>query len=178
MNVTVNNGDTVSVVAIPNGPPGPAFATAWGSFYDLTEQTNDQTVNTVTFSDSDPSDGVTVENGSEITVPLDGVYNLQFSIVAEKTGGGGADIDIWAAVNGNDVPNTNTRAHLAGNGAHVVLAWNLFLDLTAGDYVELRWYSATPSARFPFYDNLTNPTRPDIPSVIATVMRIADLPGD
>lgn len=178
MKVTVSDPNVTRVVVIPNGPAGPEFAQAWGAFYDLDDQTNPipDAVNLVEFKSGGLGDGVTIVGDTAFEVALDGVYNFQFSIVAEKPGGGTSHVDVWALVDGQAVDASNTRATLAGNGAYVVLAWNLYLALTAGQQIELAWSSPLTDVHFPAYVNLTNPVRPDVPSTIGTVMRIAELP--
>lgn len=178
MRVNITAGDTTLVAPIMNGPEGPAFAQAWGSFYDLTDQSNDAAVNTVLFTAPAVGNGVGVEDDTKITVDLEGVYNVEFSFVFEKPGAAGASVDMWLAVNGTNLDDTAGRIHLSGNGAHTMAAWNYFVPLDAGDYLEFRWYSANATVHIPVYQNLTNPTRPDIPSVIASAFRIDHKPGD
>ena len=47
---------------------------------------------------------------SQIKVPSNGVYNIQFSAQLQDTTSGGSanQVNIWLRVNGSDVPETNT----------------------------------------------------------------------
>ena len=180
MRVNITAGDTTLVAPILNGPTGPAFAQSYGSFYDLTTQTNVNVggINVVTFDSTDGNDGMSVENGSQITATLDGMYTATISAVFEKPSASGANVDIWALANGTDIPDMNTRGHLVGSGAHSVVTVQLFVPLLASEYLEFAWTSTGADVALKAYTNLTNPVRPDMPSIIATVMRIAEYPGN
>lgn len=162
----------------PAGPSGPAFPSYYGSFYDTTTQTN-PTANTamsVTFNqvidgqNGVVANGVSIVSGSRITVANAGVYNIQFSIQADKTDAGDDDIDIWLASNGANLPWTNTRQTLSGTGSQkFVAAWNFVVRADAGDYFELKWSSADADMRLLATGAATGPVRPAAPSVIVTV---------
>ena len=109
---------------------------------------------------------------SRITAQYNGIYNLQFSAQIQKTQGGSSqDIYIWIRKQGVDVPDSSTKLTLANNGVFIVAAWNFFVSLNAGQYVELMWY-ATDSHIELFYQANPVSTVPGIPSVIATINKI------
>lgn len=146
---------------------------AFGSFYDTTEQTNDNVVNVMQFNQSDAHVGVAVQNGSEITFGSAGVYNIQFSAQVVKTDSGNADqIEIWLLLNGENLPYTNTHLATPGNNSLTVAAWNFFVSVEAGDIIELAWYSADASISLFATEAVTSPNRPAIPSVILTVNQV------
>ena len=180
MRVNITAGDTTLVAPILNGPTGPAFAQSYGCFLDLTTQTNVNVggVNWVTFDTIDGNDGMSLVDGTEITASVDGMYAVTVSAVFERTSSAGVNVDMWAAKNNVDIPMSNTRVHLAGSGSHVILAVQLLVPMLANDFVELAWTSTGSDVTMRAYTNLTNPGRPDMPSIIATVMRIAEYPGN
>ena len=148
----------------------------YGNFYDTTDQSaaSTTTAYAVTLNSSSLSNGVSVQNSSQITVAQSGVYNVQFSAQLSNDDTAPQDIDIWFRVNGTDVDQSNTRFGLsqrkgAGDPYHTVGTVNLLLDLVANDYVQLMWRSSNTSARIEAYSAGTSPTRPAIPSVIVTV---------
>jgi hypothetical protein len=146
---------------------------AFGSFYDTTEQTNDNVVNLMQFNRADVHVGVAVQNGSEITFGEAGVYNIQFSAQVVKTDAGNEDqIEIWLRLNGDNLPYTNTHLATPGNNSLVVAAWNFFVSVEAGDVVELAWYSADTAISLFATEAAGSPDRPAIPSVILTVNQI------
>jgi hypothetical protein len=148
----------------------------YGNFYDTTDQSaaSTTTAYAITLNSSSLSNGVSVQNSSQITVAQSGVYNVQFSVQLSNDDTAPQDIDIWFRVNGTDVDQSNTRFGLsqrkgAGDPYHTVGTVNLLLDLATNDYVQLMWRSSNTSARIEAYSAGTSPTRPAIPSVIVTV---------
>lgn len=156
----------------------PAYVTAvYGSFYDMNDQTTlGSTEELMEFGTTDISSGVTIANNglgnpTEITVSSNGVYNIQFSAQLLNTTGGTSEVYIYLKKNGAIVPDSNTRITLANNGHYVVAAWNFFLQLNAGQYAEIAWYSTTNHASI---QTLTAPVGlPAIPSTILTVNRVS-----
>lgn len=131
------------------GPIGVSPVLYYGSFYDTTDQANNpvNTVRAMRLNNVTPGvdgvigDGVSVVNGSRITIAHTGVYNLQFSAQLYN-GSGAATVDIWLAKNGQPVAQTNTQEYIPANN-RVVAAWNFVVDATAGDYYEFMWYAGS-----------------------------------
>lgn len=146
----------------------------YGSWYDTTTQTNlgATYANIMTFNSADILDGVTMTNNSEITFNQDGVYNIQFSAQIDKTDSGADEIEIWIAKNGQNIPYTSTTIELVGNNAELVAAWNFFVDVVKGDYVQILWHSSDADMRILSRGSQTNPQRPEIPSIILTVTQV------
>lgn len=143
-----------------------------GSFHDTTVQTNLATINAFTYNSVLISDGVQVVNGSKLKVLHAGNWNIQFSAQLDKTDAGDDSIDIWLRKNGVDIDHSNTRVHVVGNNAKTVAAWNWVVTGLANDEFEIVWYSADPNIRIYAEASQTNPTRPSIPSIIATVTQV------
>ena len=155
-----------------------------GAFHSADDQTaaSTTTAYVVTFSDTDASTGVTLVSGSRLTVEHSGRYNVQFSIQLQNTTNAPADIDVWFRKNSdaNTVANSNSRFGLAarkavGDPFHMVGTVNILLDLQASDYVELVWCTSAIGADIAAYSAGTSPTRPAIPSVIATMTYVSRL---
>lgn len=146
----------------------------YGSWYDTTTQTNlgATYANIMTFNTPDVIDGVSMVNNSEITFNQDGVYNIQFSAQIEKTDSGADEIEVWIAKNGQNLSYTSTTLELQGNNVELVAAWNFFVDVDKGDYVQLLWHSNDTAMRILSRGSQTNPQRPEIPSVILTVTQV------
>lgn len=146
----------------------------YGLFVDTTTQTNltGNEVRAMSLGTTLLSDGVSIVSGSEITVSTPGLYNIQFSAQIQKASGTKSTVDIWYAKNGDDAADSNTRLSLESGNHSTVAAWNFFEELDTGDHVELRWASADTNVTLPYLSGLTNPTRPNIPSVIVTVQQI------
>ncbi len=134
----------------------------------------------ITFDVVDIADSVTLVDNSKLTVRYSGIYNLQFSIQFANTDSQIHDTDVWAAINGTNVPNTNSRFSVpnshGGVDGHLIAALNLFLPLYSGDYVELYWHTDNTSVSIEQINAASSPTRPATPSVIATMSFVSALP--
>lgn len=156
----------------------------YGSFFSTATQTaaNTTTAYPITFSNTAVSNGVTLVSSSRLTVAYAGVYNLQYSVQLENTTNALVDVDIWFRKNGDTstIANSNTRFGLSarkgvGDPSHSVGTVNLLIDLQAEDYVELVWCTTDVGADLKTYAAGTSPTRPAIPSVIATMTYVSRL---
>lgn len=157
----------------PAGPPGPGGQYAdHGSFYDTTTQNNLLQVNTMQFNSLSEASGVSIGSLTQVTVAQDGIYNIQFSAQFDKTDAGDDTVEIWLAKNNIDLAWSSTIVTLHGNDAKNVPAWNFMLSLDAGEYVELKWYSADAQMRILARAAEVAPIRPAIPSLILTVQQV------
>jgi hypothetical protein len=144
-----------------------------GSFLDLTTQTvTSGAIAAVKLGTTIFSNGVTVSNNSRINVDYAGIYNLQFSMQLKRTTGGGAkQASIWIRVNGVDVPNSATHVTFQSSSDYLVPAWNFFIDMTAGQYVELMW-TQDDAIVLTYEAADTIIPHPAVPSVILTMNKI------
>ena len=154
-----------------------------GAFQDSTDQVaaNTTTAYAVTFNTTDFSNGVTIASGSRITVADYGIWNLQFSIQFTNTTNASQDVDVWFRVNGTNAANSNSRFGFAprkgvGDPFHIIAAMNYFLTLNATDYVEIMWRPTDIGVTIEQYAAGTTPTRPAVPSAIATMSFVSNLP--
>jgi hypothetical protein len=147
------------------------FAGYYGSFCNTTSQTNAgaTSANVVTYNVTTASSGVTLALGSRLTTTYAGVYNLQFSIQASKSDDGNDDIDIWIAKNGSNISNTNSRSTLVSANDNTVITRNYVTTMAVSDYLELYWSSADTLLSLTAAAGSASPTRPAIPSVVATM---------
>jgi hypothetical protein len=156
-----------------------AYAHAYGAFSDATDQTGSTTAGTaMTFNTVDVADGVTLASGSRLTVPTDGIFDLQFSAQFKNTDNAQHIVTIWFKINGIDVPNSGTQITVparksVGVNGFAVAAWNIFLDMNAGQYVEIFWLPESLTVNMEHLPASVTPAYPAIPSVIATVQQVA-----
>jgi hypothetical protein len=148
----------------------------YGAFQDSTDQTAASTTVAypITFNTTDFSNGVTLSNSSRLNVANAGLYNLQFSIQLKNTTNDGQDVDIWFCKNGTNIDNSNSRFHpvarkSTGNPSHIIAALNFFVDMVANDYIEIMWRTENTGVSIEHFGTSTSPTRPAVPSVIATM---------
>lgn len=165
------------------GPRGGKFVNnPYGAFQDTTDQTaaNTTTAYAITFNATDFSNGVTLSDSSRLNVSQTGIYNLQISIQLTNNTTQIHDVDIWFRKNGVDIDNSNSRFGVAarksaGNPFHTIAALNFFVNLSASDYVQIMWQTTDVNVFVEHYVAGTSPTRPAIPSVIATLSFVSNL---
>jgi hypothetical protein len=181
--ITVGSGLTLTGAGVLNNTATPTPTGYYGAFQDDTTQTavSANTAYPVKFNTTDLSNGVTVVNDgsanpTRVTIANTGIYDFQFSLQLEKTGGSGNFIiDIWLRKNGVDIPDTAGKVVLTGsaNASPIVAAWNYLLDLAGGDYVQLIW-STTNNNAIIFAEGPVAP-HPGVPSSILTVTQQAGI---
>jgi len=172
-----------SIIAALFGPRGGKYINIpYGAFQDGTNQTaaNTTTAYAVTFDTTDFSNGVTLSNSSRLNVAQPGVYNLQFSIQVKNTTNSSADVDFWFRKNGTDIAKSNSRFGISarkssGDPSHVIVALNFFVSLAANDYVQIVWRTSDVAVTIETFAAGTSPTRPSVPSVIATMSFVSNL---
>jgi len=58
----------------------------------------------------------------------------------------------------------------------LIAALNFFVSMVDGDYIEIMWRVTDVGVSIEHFDASTSPTRPAIPSAIATVSFVSNLP--
>jgi hypothetical protein len=134
----------------------------------------------VNSTDATATNGVSIVSGpsgpTRITYANDGVYNIQFSAQLVRLSGGSTEsVIIWIRKNGvlvaNNIPWTSTRVDLKANQGYLVVAWNFFVDITAGDWIELCW--STSSITIDIEATVSAGIYPSIPSLIITTNKVS-----
>jgi hypothetical protein len=167
------------------GPRGGKFLNnPYGAFQDSTDQTAASTTVAypVKFNTVDFSNGVTIASDSRLTVAVDGLWNLQFSLQFKNTSNDGQDVDIWFRKNGTNIDNSNSRFHIparksSGDPSHLVAAMNFFVSVVANDYIEIMWRTTSTDVSLEQFPTSTSPTRPAVPSAIVTMTFVSNLPS-
>lgn len=159
----------------------PADDVSASSFYpylavqDSTDQTATSTTTAyaITYDTTDYSLGASLSNSSRLNVSYSGLYNLQFSAQFVNTDSSIHDIDIWFRKNGTNIANSNSRYSVPNRhgsvDGHLIAALNFFVALEKNDYIEIIWSTDDISVSLQSLPAATSPTRPAIPSVIATL---------
>jgi hypothetical protein len=158
---------------------------SYGSFYDTTTQTN-PVINiprSMSLNTTDISNGVSISGSTNpfntyIKFTNAGIYDIQFSAQFDRIAGSGNATftpTIWLVYTGSNVANSATDILVTGGAgtSAIVPAWNWVIPIAANDYVEIYW--STPSTEVGLKSSVSrsNPTRPAVPSVIATVTQVA-----
>lgn len=175
-NVTIN-----STAATYNTATG-----SYGSFYDTGSYTatSATAIYSMSLSTTDISNGVYVSGSdrTRIYVTNAGVYNFQFSAqFSNSSNNDPQDVAVWLRKNDgsstNDIVDSNSFITVpgakGGDPGQIIAAWNFFLQLSAGDFVQLLWHAERANIiTLETINAGTNPTHPRTPSLIATVQRV------
>jgi hypothetical protein len=161
---------------------GAGIRLPYGAFSSYTSQaTTANTATLLTLSNTDFTNGVTLDTGSKMTVANAGIYNLQFSVQVENLDNAPQDMYIWFKQNGTDiVGSTGVIGFLArknpGDPSHDIKGWNYFLSMAANDYVQIYWSPTIATLTIPTYAASGTPTKPSTASVVATLSFVSALP--
>jgi hypothetical protein len=167
------------------GPSGGKYLNIpHGAFHSSIDQVaaNTTTAYPVFFGTTDISNGVSIASDSRITVAVDGIWNLQFSLQIKNVSNDGQDFDLWFRKNGTNIADSNSRFHIparksGGDPSHLIAALNFFVSLSAGDYVEVVGCVTSTDVSLEAFAAGTSPTRPAVPSAIATMTFVSNLPS-
>ena len=143
-----------------------------GSFYDTgTQTTLANTPKAMTLGNTALANFCSIADDTKITTNQTGVFNVQFSAQLYRTAGGtNAHIDIWFALNGVNIDNSNTRITIANNSHYMVASWNFVLAMVENDYIEIMWMPSVDTIQLQMEEEQAD--HPATPSVIATFNRI------
>ena len=168
--------------ALSSGTGGAFLQLPYGAFSsDQDQTTTANTATLMTLNTTDFSNTVSITS-SKITVAVSGTYNLQFSTQFQNTDNQIQDISIWLRQNGTDIPGSTglisipaRKSASAGEEAHQIIGWNYFVQLQAGQYIEIYWSTTLASVTIQAYAAGTGPVRPSTQSVVATMSFVSAL---
>lgn len=157
----VNGGQHLSV---PHG----AFSSR------VAQTTTANTPTIVTFSQTDYASGLSYVSGDGVHVSQNGVYNYQFSLQLANTDTQIHEVTVWLRKNGTDFPySASSYAVTASHGGipgYLIAVCNFFIDLNAGDSIELVWAATSSLVTIHYAGPSTSPfAHPGIPSAVATL---------
>ena len=140
------------------------------------------TATQITFDTNDFLNDCENDGTDGIHVNTAGIYNYQFSVQLKNTDTQIHSAWIWLRVNGVDVAGTGSKFDVisshGGTPGYIIAACNFYVELQAGDYVEM-WAAADNTAvTFDAAAAQTSPfAMPSIPSVVATLSFVSRLPA-
>jgi len=152
---------------------------SYGAFQNSADQTfsTSNTPTIVALNTTDYSRNVTLSS-NRLTASVAGMYNLEYSFQLGNTDTSIHEFNVWLRKNGTDVAGTNSTASCVsshgGTDGYAILAANFYIQLAAGDYVEL-WSAVSNTAiRLDYIPAQTTPyARPYSPSSVVTLTQIA-----
>lgn len=124
------------------------------------------------------SNGVYVADSNKVYVRNPGIYDVQFSVQLANAGNSQEYADIWFRKNVTDVVRSASRFDLKerkseGVPTHVVGTVNCFIEMAAGDYVQIAGAVSSTNVTLEHYAADGAIPRPAIPAAILTVNYIA-----
>jgi len=132
--------------------------------------------NVLTFNTVALTNGIRVVDDTKIYVPCSGQYLVTFTLQVTNRSNTVAEFEVWAKDTGVNYPLSNTRFDIPARKssevwAHIVPAVTGIFTVNdpAVNYLEIGWWSDNTDVFIEHYDANTNPTRPEIPSVIFTI---------
>jgi hypothetical protein len=169
-----------ALTEITGNAGGRYLAFPYGAFSSDQDQTAlANTATLMTFNTTDFANGVRINN-SEIIVEYAGIYNLQFSAQFRNTDTAFQDVYIWLRQNGVDITGSTGFVSVpnrhAGTDGHAIIGWNYFLNMAAGDHVEIYWSVPTIDITIQHLAASGTPTKPSTQSVVATLSFVSALP--
>jgi len=173
--------DSIILLA-PNSDAAEIDAAPYGCFTNNTDQIAPSVGSTavVVYDNTEESSGVYFDpvNTSRIYVRNYGVYNVQFSVQLVNKDNVAQYADIWFRLNGTDVPRSASRFDIparksATEWGHVVGTVNTFIEMTAGQYVEIAGTTSSTLIGLESYPADVVIPSPAIPAAIVTVQYIA-----
>jgi len=164
------------------GPTGAKYLKfPYGAFSSDQDQTAiANTATLMTLNTTDFANEVSISS-SEITVVNAGIYNLQFSVQFQNTDTAFQDVYIWLRQNGVDIPGSTGFVSVpnrhAGTNGHTIIGWNYFLNMAAGDHIEIYWSVPNTAVSIQHIAASGSPTKPATQSVVATMSFVSRLPS-
>lgn len=139
-------------------------------------------LNTVDFAN-----GISIVSGTKITVENAGIYNLQWSGQFKNADSSVHDVSVWlrkdGAGPGVDIPGSKgvitipaRKSSSPGEEGKIIAGWNYFVELQAGEFVELWWATDSNLVSMPYIAATTTPyASPSAASLIVTMSYVSRL---
>lgn len=178
--------DSIILLA-PSSDSAELDTAPYGSFSNNTDQTAPSVGSTavIVYDSTEEANGIyrDLTDTSRIYVRNDGIYNVQFSVQLVNKDNAAQYADIWFRLNGTDVPRSASRFDIPARKndttwGHVVGTVNTFIDMTAGQYVEIAGTTSSTLVGLEHYDADLVIPQPAIPAAIVTVQYIAPFSSD
>ena len=154
----------------------------YGSFYSTQTQTVTGAGSTtlITFNSTYEANRVAIVGGSgtssRIQIQDTGPFSVTFSAQINLANGNQPKKgDMWFRVNGIDIAQSNTEMTISGKDYQTVLTVNLVKTFVANDYLEIVMSSDDANYQIEALSGLTSPPRPDIPSIILSVLPVTHI---
>lgn len=170
------------IILVPDSVAAQTDKAPYGSFSNNTDQLAPSVGSTATviFDTTEEENGVyrDTTNTSRIYVRNAGIYNVQFSLQLVNQDNVAQYADVWFRLNGTDIARSASRFDIPARKSstewsHVVGTVNIFIEMNAGDYVEIAGTTSSTLVALESYPADAAIPRPAIPSAILTAQYIS-----
>jgi len=180
--------DNQIIIASSSSGAGLSWATfanpTYGAFYSTsTQQVAGAGVSTpVNFNATYESNRVSIYGGSgtssRIQIQDPGPFSITFSAQINLVSGNQSQKgDFWFRINGQDIPKSNSQMSITGKDYETLVTVNFVYTFALNDYFEIIMSSSDPNFSIEYQSGLTSPPRPDVPSIILSVLPITHIVG-
>lgn len=153
-----------------------------GAFQNDADQTfaTANTPTVVAFNTVDSAYGFSLAS-NKVTITNAGTYNVQFSLQFANMDTQIHEVTLWLRKNGADITGTGSKYAVVnshgGTDGYLIAVANFFIDVSAGDYIELIAATTSTQVYLERYTASTSPfTKPSIPSSVITFTLVSPLP--
>jgi len=175
-------GADSKIILIPWSDAAELDAAPYGQFSNNNDQVAPSTGTSavVQWDTTELSNGVYLSNTTRINVRNSGTYNVNFSLQLQNSTNDHQHADVWYRVNGTDVVRSASRFGIpprksTGDPAALIGYMSIFVELDAGDYVEIAGAVSNVGVTLEHYAADTGIPRPAIPAAIVSVQYIAPM---
>lgn len=175
-------GGDSKIILIPWSDAAEQDSAPYGQFSNNTDQSAPSvgTSAVVIWDETEFSNGVYLSNTTRINVRNAGLYNVMFSLQLRNSTNDHQYADVWYRVNGTDIANSGSRFGIAprkstGDPSSLIGYMSIFLQLNAGDYVEIAGAISDVGVTLETYPADATIPRPAMPAAIVSVQYIAPM---
>jgi len=118
---------------------------------------------------------------SKIVAQVAGTYNIQWSGQFSNLANASETSYVWLRINGVDLSGSTGQVGMlarksAGVANNMIVGWNYYINLNAGDYVEIFWLvSDATNVTLASFPKSTSPAYPSTASLVTTIGFVSGL---
>ena len=124
--------------------------------------------------------GITIASNSRITFAAAGTYRINASLQFSNSTSSDHDVTVWFSKDGTNIANTGAKTNVpkTGDGGTMLVAYEIFETVTAGQYIEMYWYPENVGVTLHYIAPVAaspgvTPAIPATPPAIVVTQRVA-----
>ena len=130
------------------------------------------TAYSITYDDPSHAHGIAKDaiNPERINFDEGGHYLINFTAQIDASSSTSVDFYFWPAINGTDVTGSTMKNTLKNNGATLVVSRSALFEISAGDYLEVKWATSSTVGQLAAF--AATAFCPAAPSTTLTITRV------